>query len=296
MATPLDCCNPCPTSTPPVNIPGVAGNQGTAGINGINGVDAFSILVTDMTVPPDLVTPVTITVTSSVWMVEGQTLIIGQGAGVAILHQGPGTFVVTGVPTPTTVILLFKHYSTDVAFGQPISAGAVISASGPLATTPIGVADGGTGGTTRGTAQVGLGLGQAAIVSTSSGLTQAINTVATQVGTIDIQVTAAGLWLWRGSIRIKQDSPTFAADRIVTLRLKNITQVANIKDVPYFIPAGTTADAVSPQLEVFVTDATAVVNDHLQLQIFSDGGTPVNSGGVFQLNDADLVAIPLRLS
>ena len=116
------------------------------------------------------------------------------------------------------------------------------------------------------------------------------------MGTIDVQITGTGLWLILGAVRIKQDSPTFAGDRIVTLRLRNVTSVSTLKDVDYIIPAGTTADAVSPQLSLFVTDSTAALNEHLQLQIFSDIGTPVNSGGTFQITEADLVAIPLRFS
>ena len=129
MNTPDACCSPCAT-TPPVQVPGVAGSQGEAGTNGVNGIDAFSILASDFITPPDLVTPVTITVSSTIWMVIGMNLIIGQGAGVAIPNPGPGTFEITAIPSPSTVTLLYLNETGDVGFSSAISADNGIS-SGP---------------------------------------------------------------------------------------------------------------------------------------------------------------------
>jgi hypothetical protein len=298
MNTPQECCSPCPTSQT-VNIPGAPGASIT-GDAGINGINAFSFLTTDFTTPPDTVTPITISVSSSLWMVVGGTILIGQGAGLVLTNPGPGTFTITAVPTPSTVTVTYNDAPGDIGFSQPISAGAVVSAVGISSVTlPVSIVNGGTGAINKAAAQTALGLGQSAVSSSNTGLTQAINAAVAQVGTIDVLLTGAGgtsLWLILGSVRINQDSPTFAGNRIVTLRLRDITSPATVKDVSYTIPAGTTADAVSPQLSLFIAADSFPVNTHLQLQIFCDIGTPVNSGGTFQIIEADLVAIPLRLS
>lgn len=125
-----DCCQPCNTQVPPVNIPGSPGAAGAAGAPGADGIDSFSLLTANMIVPGDTVTPVTITVNSSLWMVIGQSLKIGQGAGVVLANPGPASFIITAIPSPLSVTLLWENATGDVAAGSQIDLGAVVSPSG----------------------------------------------------------------------------------------------------------------------------------------------------------------------
>src|SRR6185503_16987453 len=149
MNTPSDCCVPCPT-VQTVQVPGAQGNAGTPGTNGINGIDAFSFLTSDLTTPIDTVTPITIAVSSSLWMVIGETIFIGQGAGLVLANPGPGTFTVTAVPSPVTVTVTYNNAPGDVGFSQVISAGAVVSGVGVSSiVVPVTIANGGTGAVTK---------------------------------------------------------------------------------------------------------------------------------------------------
>lgn len=124
------CCTPCPTTTTTVSIPGIQGEPGAAGTNGTNGLNAFSTLLADMIVPGDTVTPVTITVSSSLWMVIGAELIIGQGQGIVLTNPGPAHFIIDSIPSASSVTLLWLNESGDVPAGSQIDAQALVSPSG----------------------------------------------------------------------------------------------------------------------------------------------------------------------
>lgn len=124
------CCTPCPTTTTTVSIPGIQGEPGVAGTNGTNGLNAFSTLLADMIVPGDTVTPVTITVSSSLWMVIGAELIIGQGQGIVLTNPGPAHFIIDSIPSASSVTLLWLNESGDVPAGSQIDAQALVSPSG----------------------------------------------------------------------------------------------------------------------------------------------------------------------
>lgn len=89
------CCDPCeePVS---VAVPGPAGATGAAGTNGTNGINAFS--TADSFVMPAELANVTVTVTSSQWMGNGQIVFAGGGGFV-------GYFEVQSKPTTTSAIL-----------------------------------------------------------------------------------------------------------------------------------------------------------------------------------------------
>lgn len=135
-------CLPSCCATPQVvNIPGL---QGGTGNNGTNGVNAFSITTADFVVPAINAT-VTISVTSTAMNVVGQTVMIGQGGGTALVHPGPGTFQITAIPSSSTLTGKFLGATPDVAPGQTISAGALVVPVGFPMQAPIGIAQGGTG-------------------------------------------------------------------------------------------------------------------------------------------------------
>jgi hypothetical protein len=104
-------CVPCCSTTQVVNIPGLQGNSGN---NGVNGVNAFAMTTSDITT---LVggNSYTINVTSSLWMVIGMKVIVGQGFGTALPagKTGPGTFIVTAVPSSNSVTMTFQNLTND---------------------------------------------------------------------------------------------------------------------------------------------------------------------------------------
>src|SRR5690349_2961104 len=92
-------CVPCCNTPQTINIPG---SPGSAGAAGTNGVSTFSLTTADFVVPA-LNATVLVSVSSSLWMVVGQVLIVGQGPGAVLANPGPATFVVTSIPSTTTV-------------------------------------------------------------------------------------------------------------------------------------------------------------------------------------------------
>lgn len=142
------CCPPCPT--PPVNIPGPKGDAGAAGANGQN---AFTVTTLDTSFP-DTVTPVTVSVASSIWMAVNQILIITDGSGNTVNCKA------VSFPSTSSVVLLWQNYSGDAAATTTILAGATVSPAGivtPLAAgLPAALTDN-TGGTPAASLPVGVG-------------------------------------------------------------------------------------------------------------------------------------------
>jgi hypothetical protein len=95
----------------------VAGANGT---NGTNGSNAYTLTTADFNVPAAPGSSVTIAVADSAWMIPGQILIA----------TGPATFVVTSVPSTTSVALMFLGYPGDVAGGTAILTGAKVGVGG----------------------------------------------------------------------------------------------------------------------------------------------------------------------
>jgi hypothetical protein len=296
MSTVTDCCAPtcCTTSTPPVNIPGSPGATGAAGTNGTNGVAAFTLTTSDFVVPADTVTPVTINVANSTWLVIGQRLIIGQGLGAALASPGPGSFHVTAIPSTTSVTLLWDNFPGDVAAGSTISSGAVVSPSGRIPASPMTIALGGTSATTKTGAQTALGLGQDPVSSVSTGLAQAITAANVQAGTVDVTVPAAGEWMVEGGITVEYTGVTFAASRSITFKMRNITQGVDI--VTKTIKTGIQTTTTFPDADYFVPPtgyAGAVANDHIQAFVTID---TINSAGTLAILNAFCTITPLRKS
>lgn len=127
------CCVPTCATTPPVIIPGSPGTPGAPGAAGADGVSAYSVLSASMVVPGDTSTPVTITVNSTLWMVVGEALIIGQGNAPTLANPGPATFKITAIPSPLSVTMLWLNAPGDVAAGTAISAGAIVTPTGTSA-------------------------------------------------------------------------------------------------------------------------------------------------------------------
>lgn len=287
-----NCCAPCPT-VETVNVPGLEGADGAAGSSGSNGVGAFTVVTGAFNVPPDLVTPVTIGVANSSWMVIGQILIIGQGAGVALANPGPATFIVNAIPSAASVQLLWLNYPGDVAAGTAISANAIVSPSGKQPAAPLAIVNGGTGGITKAAAQTSLGLGQDVIASAGNGLTQDITASLVQVGAIDVTIPAAGAYLMRGSVSVELQGATFAASRAVTVEIRNVTQ--NVTSATMTRNTGIQTTVVLPSIDWVLPDTqiVGVANDHYQIRIMV---AVIPSAGAFKAVGGSLSATPLRKS
>lgn len=124
-------CTPCCATTQTVNVPGAPGSPGG---NGTNGINAFSLTTLGFATPA-INAPVTISVTSTSWMVVGQYVIVGQGAAV-LVNPGPAHFKVTSINSLTSVTLTFLHYSGDVAALTTIDSGATICPAGVQSAFP----------------------------------------------------------------------------------------------------------------------------------------------------------------
>lgn len=293
MSDLTNCCSPCtPAQLPPVNIPGAQGPAGAAGTNGTNGVNAFTTLTAQVgPTPGDTTTTFNLSVASSVQFVVGQDLIIGQGAGVVLANPGPLAVLITAIPSANTITV---HNLRTTDQGVTVSSGAVVSISGFLPAVPITIAQGGTNSTTKAGAQTALGLGQDSVVSSGAALAQAITAANVQVGAIDVQLTAAGIWELRGFVMIDFNGTTFAANRTITCKIRNITQGVDICSGVMHTQTITTLSFPSQALPLPPFRYTgAVANDHLQMLILID---VINSAGTLTVDAGSLEAIPIRLT
>src|SRR5574337_1239106 len=115
----------CACPTPEVtNIPGSPGSDGApgaAGANGSDGINPFTLVAgAGFSVPNDAVTPVTIPVLTSAWMVPGENVFI----------QGAGVFTVQTVPSVASFTATYPAYSVNVNGGNPVTAGNAVSPTG----------------------------------------------------------------------------------------------------------------------------------------------------------------------
>lgn len=147
MSIPADCCTPCST-VQYTSVPGTQGASGVNGADGTNGQNAYTVIVGAQTLPANSVTPQSFTVLSTLWMVVGETVIIGQG-GTSPAMPLPAHLTITAITNSTTFVATFNHVSGDAAFGAAIPDQAVVtpSATGSVS-IPVPIASGGTGQTT----------------------------------------------------------------------------------------------------------------------------------------------------
>jgi hypothetical protein len=290
---PVDCCSPCTTQVAPVAVVGPQGATGPAGTNGTNGVNAFTTLTAQVgPTPGDTTTTYNLPVASSVQFVVGQDLIAGQGPGAILANPGPLAVVITAIPAPNSITVKNLRVADQ---GVTVSSGAVVSVSGFLPAVPITIAQGGTNSTTKAAAQTALGLGQTSLVSSAAtGTAQVITGAFVQVGAIDIQITAAGLWELRGHIMVDFNGVTFAASRVISAKIRNVTQGVDLATGVINTQAVTTTSFPSHALIIPpVSYAGVVANDHIQILVMIN---TINSAGTLSVDAGNLEAIPLRLS
>jgi hypothetical protein len=292
MSDLASCCPVCQSQIAPVSIPGPQGPAGAAGANGVNGVNAFTLTTAQFTSPGDTVTAFTISVANSTPFIVGQDLFVGQGPGVALANPGPCAVVITAIPSPVNITV--KNLRT-VDQTVTVSSGAVVSISGFLPAVPVTIAQGGTNAITKAAAQTSLGLGQdSKISSAATGTAQVITNAFVQVAAIDIQLTAAGSYELRGHIMVDFNGVTFAASRVISAKIRNVTQGTDLSTGVINTQAVTTLSFPGHALVIpTVLYAGAVANDHLQILVMI---SVVNSAGTLSVDSGSIEAIPLRLT
>lgn len=312
---PSECCPPC-NQIQTVNVPGTAGASGAAGF-------------TDTTasfVIPAVGATVNVSVVSTSFMTIGLNVFVG-GAN----------FIVTGINSLTSVTLLYiglhgtPEFPGDAAPGTNVPSGSVIVSGLGNFSTPIGLADGGTGvgslaalasalnaqlnallggvplpiangGTGAATvtaALAALGIAQAITAAYASGTaytftgTSALLAFGTTSPTINI--AASGTYLIIAGARVDAVGATFAANQTVSLKVRRTAAVAG--DVPNCLAAYefdiiTTKSYTGFRGMLPLVSFAATVGDTIQLW----GGLSATPGaGSVQAVEAWLIAVPLHL-
>jgi hypothetical protein len=273
--------NPCCSTQLQTNVPGPQGNAGT---NGTNGVNALSIVQTAFVVPA-IASSVSVVVDNNSWMVVGQNVFV----------YGAGYFSVNSLAGTTVAGLTYLDYVGNTAAGNTVNPGAQISPAGTQATftDPLPLANGGTGGTTKATAQAALGLGQNATVATVSGLTQDLSATPTLVAGCTVTAPAAGSYLILSTAEIEYVGATFAASNAITLAVVDTTSSTTETTTARQTGIMTAATLPSEDIISPFNVVTLAANDVLQLQI--SVATAASAGHAYVVS-ASLCLVPLALS
>jgi len=295
-----DCgCSPC--------------NPVVASVPGSAGESAFATLTTGSTADSGS----TVMVFSNTgWVVPTMILIL------SVVGGDQYTYQVTGVDRTTNQVTLeYLDYAADGAIPAALPVGTVAVVGGPrgpaqsnpvaianggtgaenladaqanLGATPWAITYGGTGAATKAAAQTALGLGQDPLISTVTGLAQAVTASSTQVAGSDVTMPAAGNWLVSGNCAITITGATFAASRTVTVKVRNTTQGVDVVSTTFqtgIITTATNADQIVVIPPVNYSGGS--VNDHLQIFVSI---SVINSAGTYAVANATLCAVPLRKS
>lgn len=102
-----------------ISLPAQVSPVGAPGLNGTNGLNGYALTTSNFTVP-SVGSTVVVAVNNSACFVVGEFAIA----------TGPANFLVTALPTTTSVTLRFLGNANDVAVGATIASGSTITASG----------------------------------------------------------------------------------------------------------------------------------------------------------------------
>lgn len=297
MSATTDCgCNPCNPVVSPV--PGTAGES------------AYATNTAVFDVPPLALQNVNVNFSNTGWLVTGMN----------VVFSGPFTFRVANIAGllvaltwldndgdgvgGTSVAIGTKVVPTGVN-GAPVPNPLPVAEGGTGATTVAGaqavlgspawaIGYGGTGATTKAAAQTALGLGQSSTVSTVAALAQVITASATQIAGSDITVGALGTYLVTGSVSIDYTGVTFAASRVITVTVRNVTQGVDIITVTRNTGILTTLGLPTQDIKFPETVYSgAAVNDHIQVRI---SVSVINTAGTFAVLASTCAITPLRLT
>lgn len=131
MSAPIPCV-PCCSTTQVTNVPGTPGLAGTDGAAGISSYAILSLLMDPVPANTGSTGSIAFSgpgTTPTAWMVIGQTVIIGQGAGAVLAEAGPFTFKITAI-TDGTHATLERIAASNDGSTLKLSAGAIVSPVG----------------------------------------------------------------------------------------------------------------------------------------------------------------------
>lgn len=214
--------------------------------------------------------------------------------GQIVFVQTAGYFTVLNTDNPLFPVVTNTGYIGNVISGTPISPSQKVSpggVAGPLA-NPLTIALGGTNSTTKAAAQSNLGLGQNAVISTVTGLTQAITASYAQVGACAVSLTTPGVYLITGFVRVLYNGVTFASSRVISAKTRDTTSGVDISVTNIDTGVLTTTSEPDADYQIPFTVYTVVTNP-TAVQILITINT-INSAGNLQVTTASLTAILLR--
>lgn len=221
MSAASDCCAVCETPTV-VEVPGVEGSPGADGSDGADGISSFTLLTSDLTLPA-VNGSVGMFVAENSWAAVGLVIFASDGTDV-------GTFRITGLTGSTGITATFLGAPGDSAPAAVIGTGGKVMPAGAPQSTPLAVANGGTGASTVQTALTNLGLGFTPLTVYAAGTAyQLTNTSALlNFGTTDptLVLTSPGVYLLLARVRVDYTGATFAAVRTGTLKLRRTNNTA----------------------------------------------------------------------
>lgn len=282
MSAPTDCNPCCGSTTPPVNVPGVAGS---------NGVNAYTATTLAFTIPAaDGVTQVTIQVANSTWMVVGQYLNTP-----GLLAGELNVFQVVSKPNATSVTVVYPAFSTNINAGDVIPSGYGVSpgGSGVALVVPVSILNGGTGAATKAAARAALGVGQSALAFNGDPLAYTLTNALTSIPTVSLTVATTGLYLIMARVTVDDQGVTFAANRNLTLKAKNNTSGADLGTTVRNTGTPTTAQFISVDYVLPYNVATLTAGDVVVVQA---GYNTVQSAGTSVVSSASLILIPLNFT
>jgi len=289
-------CTPCCTDAVTTDIPGSQGGN------------AYTVTTANFIVPAAN-NNVTVAVADTAWMVVGQN----------VVTPGPYSFEVISVNGPTSVTLEWLDYSDDAATGATVTAGAGVSPGGqqssitsplpiadggtgqttaPLAlaallsSAPLPIANGGTAGGTKAAAISALGVGQNATVDTNAGLTYDITNAAAQITGVAATCPTTGLYLILAHVTVDYSGTTFAANRTLTITVRNATAGSNLVSCARNTEAFTTTSQPSIDYVLPFTTQSLTASDSIQLWISLD---TVESAGTSRVSAASLCLVPIAI-
>lgn len=236
---------------------------GSIGSDGTDGSPAWTVVTAPgFTVPAVTVTE-TIPVASNVWMAIGQKIFI-QGAGVFQVATKVGT---------TSITAVYLDYADNTNAGAVIAANAQVSPSGTQPDI--------------------TGLGNNITRDFDDALAYNItNSYATITG-ITVTVPAAGSYKVEACVTVLYTGVTFAASRLLSMRLRNTTQSTTAIDKTVETGIHTTLTFPAFDYVLPPNNATLALNDVLELQIQLD---TVESAGSSVVTDAFIVLTPLDVT
>lgn len=302
MSTVADCCTPCCPTTPPVNIPGVEGPT------------AISTTTANFVIPAVGAT-VAIAVTDTTWMADEGNLFIGGAnwllksidslTGITIQNLGVSGDTAVGATVVSGAIVLpgSGNITYPMAVANGGTGGSTAAAartamglgSAALLTDPIPIANGGTGTNTKALAQAALGVGQTITAAYSTGISYALTTTPTLVTGATITPALAGLYLFLARVTLDLAGVTFAASRVITLKLRDVTAGSDITSSSTARNTQIVTTTNYPSLDYVIPPVVATLAAAHQIQIFASINT-VPSAGTANITEATIVAIPLALS